>query len=406
MTALVFNCHYNGLSIIQELGRRGIRVLALDSVRSVGTYSRYAHFRQCPDPLVAEHEFVDFLLKLGPTFHDRPVLFPTNDHWAIAVARHKETLSRYYFPCVADYSVVELVTEKQRFYDWATAKGYPVPRSWRSFDLDSIPDNAFPLAAKPECRRTASNDGSFALLAPVFDRMRLTVLRNRDELRRFASQHSRLLHHFLFQEYIEGLSDCMYTVGVYANRSHEVLGLFSGRKVRGFPPDVGDCTVGQVEAVPGDVKNLVKDMCKEVRYHGIAEFEFKRSPTGEFRLIEINPRSWSWVGITPACGVSLPWIAYCDANNRSVERSSENHLQDGSVKYVKVLADWRNCTWRNKRAGFPQWHLSQRDWRKSLRARTLVFAEFSRDDWMPGLFAVRMFVRSVIKEMLQRISKR
>jgi len=94
MTAIVFNCHYNGLSIIRELGRQGVQVFALDNFRSVGTYSRYTKYRICPDPLVAEKAFIDFLLKFGPTFESKPVLFPTNDHWAAAVSRHKQALSQ------------------------------------------------------------------------------------------------------------------------------------------------------------------------------------------------------------------------------------------------------------------------------------------------------------------------
>jgi D-aspartate ligase len=63
--ALVFNCHYNGLSIIQELGRHGVPVYALDAFRSVGTASRYAHYWPCPDPLSDEDAFIRFLIEKG-----------------------------------------------------------------------------------------------------------------------------------------------------------------------------------------------------------------------------------------------------------------------------------------------------------------------------------------------------
>ena len=56
--AFVFNCHYNGLAILQDLGRRGVPVYALDSHRSVGTISRYARFLKVPNPITDEDEFV------------------------------------------------------------------------------------------------------------------------------------------------------------------------------------------------------------------------------------------------------------------------------------------------------------------------------------------------------------
>ena len=90
--ALVFNCHYNGLSIIQELGRHGVPVYALDSGRSVGTVSRYARHWPCPNPLHDEDGFIQFLIEKGGEFDQKPVLFPTNDHWATAIARHKPEL--------------------------------------------------------------------------------------------------------------------------------------------------------------------------------------------------------------------------------------------------------------------------------------------------------------------------
>lgn len=404
MTALVFNCHYNGLSIIQELGRRKVEVLALDSVRSVGTLSRYARYYRCPDPLVAEEAFVDYLLQLGPSFNDKPVLFPTNDHWAIAVSRHRDVLSQYYFPCVADAATVELVIMKQRFYEWAMKGEIPVPRSWRGGDLGQIPDDAFPLAAKPECRRISSNGRAAGPRAETMDRLRLTVLRDRRHLDEFAAEHRALLPFFLFQEYVEGLSDCMYTVGVYANRGYEVMGLFSGRKVRGFPPDVGDCVVGQVEHVPADIRNLVKRICREIQYHGIAEFEFKRdATTGEFKLIEINPRSWSWVGITPACGASLPWMAYADLTGVEPITYTECVLPTGSVKWVRILADLQNCLHGNRSSGYPEWHMTPRQWWRSLRADRLVVAELAADDPLPGLYSMYAAARSTLQSIFRRL---
>ena len=106
--ALVFNCAYNGLSIIRELGRRGVReIYALDSVRSIGTYSRHAVFARCPDPLTDESAFVGHLLRFAQGRKDRPVLFPTNDQWAQAIAHHKEALMHHYHVWVADGPVVK-----------------------------------------------------------------------------------------------------------------------------------------------------------------------------------------------------------------------------------------------------------------------------------------------------------
>ncbi len=404
MTAMVFNCQYNGLSIIQELGRHNVEVFALDSIRSVGTYSRYAKYRICPDPLTSEGAFIDRMLELGRSFKNRPVLFPTNDHWAAAVSRHKQALSQYYIPCVADWSTMEILIRKQRFYEWAEHKGYPVPRSWKHSQLDSMAKDIFPVAAKPEYRRISGDDPAAKELSQNLDQLRLTVLNNRTELNQFISIHADLLEYLIFQEYVEGLSDCMFTVGVYANRQHEVLGLFSGRKVRGFPPDVGDCILGQAEEVPAPLKQLVKQMCRELEYHGIAEFEFKRDAvTGEFKLIEINPRSWSWVGITPACGVSLPRMAYFDLTGGETVQYAESAVTTGTIKWVRILDDFLNCLYFNRRRGFPEWDMSLLQWWKTIRANRLITAEFAKDDLLPGLYSLYFTTRNLLRKLARKL---
>ena len=387
--ALVFNCHYNGLSIIQELGRHGVPVYALDSGRSVGTVSRYARHWPCPNPLHDEDGFIQFLIEKGGEFDQKPVLFPTNDHWATAIARHKPELEQWYIPCVADGPVVDLLINKDRFYEWAIERGYPVPRSYSADDILELNDDIFPLIAKPVARRSANICAHHQDLHKFLDAHRMTVINNISEYRDFASQYAKYLDYFLFQEYVPGMADRMHTVGIYANRQHEVLGLFTGRKVRGFPPDIGDCIVGQGEKMPDEIITCVKEMVHDLGYSGIAEFEFKKDPvSGEFRLIEINPRSWSWIGITPACGVSLPWIAYADLTGVDSVEYTESTVENGEVVYLKLLDDLRNCLHSYRKIGYPEYHMGLWAWLKEMSGKKRVYAEFSWDDPIIGLRAL------------------
>lgn len=404
--AIVFNCHYNGLSIIQELGRNGISSIALDNSRSVGTFSRYSKYCRCPDASQEEDAFIEYLMEIGPLFAAPPVLFPTNDQWVVAISKRKQLLQQYYLPCVADYEVVKLLIEKRLFYDWGYKHGYPVPRSWSFDEIEKISNSSYPVVAKPEYRRIASNSSDQKKRGALLDKYRLTVFREPAELNSFYNQNIGLCKELIVQEYVQGLSDCMYTVGVYANEDHDVLGLFSGRKLRGYPPDVGDCVVGQAEDVPEEIKKLVREMCKHLSYRGIAEFEFKKdSSTGGYVLIEINPRSWSWVGITPQCNVSLPLIAYNDMVGKKAKPYKESTAKSGDVKYVKILDDFVNCLHKNKKAGYSQWHMSFGRWWKSIRASKVVFAGFAFDDPLPGIFTIYAFLRSIVFEFFRRVKK-
>lgn len=402
MYAVVANCHFNGLSIIQELGRKGVDVRAFDSVRSVGTTSKYASYERCPNPGYDESEFIKFLLQYGAAQNRRGVIFPTNDHWAVAISKHRDTLSSYYEVVAPPFSAMQTIIQKNDFYCWAEKNGFPVPQTWKLKFGKILRDDAFPLVGKPEFRRTASNDATSTDLYSYLDRNRFVVLNNADELSVFAEKHKLYADHFVLQRYVQGLSDAMFTVGVYVDKSSTVRAVFSGRKVRGFPPDHGDCIVGQVEGVPEHLIDITKDICKRLGFTGIAEFEFKRdSISGQYFLIEVNPRSWSWIGITPYCGVSLPWLAYQDLIGKEIPNVTKSAAKDGSIKYVKLFQDFENCMWKNKGLGFSIWSYSFRDWLRSLKADKIVVAEFQVDDLFPSIYCLFNYVKSSLSSILR-----
>lgn len=397
-SALVMNNFYNGLSIIQELGHKKVPVYALDFERSVGTYSRFAKYYQCPNPTTHETEFVDFLYDLCLKLSDSPVIFPTNDAWAMAIARYKEKLSKVASPCVSDIKTIELLLDKKLFSQWCNKQGYPTPAVYEFGQLGSIENIKYPLIVKPMQRRISSDNQKNLVDQKVFNKYRVILIASYDELVHTRSVLGEYAESFLIQEFVPGLSNQMYTIGVYANREGVLKGIFTGRKVRGYPADSGDCVLGQSEQIPEQLIEIVTDFCKASKYFGIAEFEFKKnSETGEYTLIEVNPRSWSWVGITPDCDVSLPWIAYSDiTENKEVDLIRSNK-KTGEVKFVRLTFDLLNCVFRYKRDGYQDWAMSIAAWVKSLKCKKLVIAEINHGDVLPFLFTLVYEIGSFIK---------
>lgn len=424
MTAVICNCAYNALSIIQELGKKGIDVHAVDSFRNIGTTSKYATYHKSPNPTIHEEAFVEFLIELSDEFDDEPVLIPANDHWASAIAKHRDHLLDYYRPCVADWETVDLLLNKRAFGDWAKDHSYPVPRTWEGDEVTEVPDEAFPIAAKPADARdtpdmmfrsrivslwnrltgndsvsTTEDEEELRRKTELYDRFRLEVLDDREEVDKFIDSYPHLVDEFAFQEYVRGMSDSMYTVGVYAYEG-VVKGVFTGRKIRGYPPDIGDCKVGQVESVPEHMVETAKTICDNLDYTGIAEFEYKQDvETGEFYLIEVNPRSWSWIGITPACGVNLPWMAYTDLNKEGDVEYKECDVADGSVTWVKATEDLLNVVLFYRRS-YPEWADGPIGWLRSIIARDkVVFAEGSLSDPLPVFYAVLLVIRRLVNSV-------
>lgn len=403
MSAIVFNCHYNGLSIIRSLGRSGVDVIALDADRAVGAYSRYGSYRSCHDPQENEQEFIDELIAVGQKADDTPVLFPTNDQWAAAVAKHRTELEEHFELCVADWDAVKKLLKKREFYRWAEAHGYPVPKTWTFSELEEVPDSAFPLAAKPEYRRMTGTERDEGETGDF----RFTVLRDRDEAFAFISENDAWADHLVLQEYVEGTSRQMFTVGIYVDRDSNLRGVFTGRKVRGYPPDVGDCNVGIEYDVPETLVDVTADIVSELGYSGIAEFEFKKdSVTGEFRLIEINPRSWSWIGITPVCGPNLPLLAYRDLRGEEIPDLRRNDPADDPVTWIRLLEDAPNTLVFNRFQGYDDYTMNPVEWWRDVSDRNVVTAEFAPDDPLPVAYSVALLAKSSGKKLLEMYGPR
>ena len=336
------------------------------------------------NPLKDEINFIDFLYELCASFPLKPVLFPTNDEWALVTAMHKNRLSEVSFPCVSDYETVNNILSKDKFYKIGQAKGYMTPYTWDNKDILSIKEDVFPIAAKAKYKSLPGGDGNFHI-NKALKKNRLVVLNNKEQLEVYVNQRSEILSHLVFQEYIAGNSSNMYTVGIFADKKSEIKALFTGRKVRGYPADIGDNILGESYELPDFIIDNTKKIVREMSYTGSAEFEYKKNEhTGEFRLIEINPRLWSWIGITPYCGVNIPYIAYQSLLGPDVD-FQQSGVATSDIKYVKIYQDFCNCMIRYH-FHYKPWQLSYTEWRNTLVASKLVIAECNKGDW-PIIFA-------------------
>ncbi|MEN8260808.1 MAG: hypothetical protein ABFS02_09525, partial [Pseudomonadota bacterium] len=213
------------------------------------------------------------------------------------------------------------------------------------------------------------------------------------------------LDHILAQEFIEGTTNDMYSIGVYADRKSCIKGLFVGRKLRGYPALYGDTKLGQNDSVPDNVLDEVTRIIRALPYTGIAEFEYKRDPTtGQFHLIEINPRCWSWISASTVSRADIPWIAFQDLTGANPGGVIEND-SPGSIKYVHLMSDFTNVFIRYRR-DYPAWLMGPRAWWKSLKAEKLVVAEFDQGDWPVAVSYLAWVLRNALTALLARLRKR
>jgi predicted ATP-grasp superfamily ATP-dependent carboligase len=218
---------------------------------------------------------------------------------------------------------------------------------------------------------------------------------------RFRDRLHDDLDQFVVQDFVRGTTAEMWSVGIYADQTSQVLATFAFKKIRGYPAQYGETKIGQNDEVPPALLDQLRRAVRAVGLQGIAEFEFRRDRvTGEFKLLDINPRAWTWIGITNASPADIPWVAYQDLCGVSQEPVSETR-PPGSLKFVFLLSDFLSVIYRYRR-DHPPWVMSPLRWWRGLKAERLVIVEFNRRDWQPGLF----FAFFVLKSIAKRISGR
>lgn len=298
----------NALGIIRSLARAGVRVIAGDhDPRALGLLSRYATPALMADPLAEPGRFIADLVALARV-QGGGVLFPTHDEAVAAIGPHEAELEPVVRRPWSPWTTMSAIIDKEHQHEVARRIGFPVPATVTPEDDADIAalarDLRFPVILKPR-------------YSPEFRRrFRAQVLEAADgeELRRqweLAAEYRPQL-----SEVIPGGDDQLWSLGSYRDAGGRPLASFTGRKLRQWPPRFGTARAAEGHWDPAYAARG-HALLDALGFHGISQLETKRDARdGRDYLIEVNPRSWLWVGLATNCGVNLPYAAWLDAVGR------------------------------------------------------------------------------------------
>jgi predicted ATP-grasp superfamily ATP-dependent carboligase len=172
----------------------------------------------------------------------------------------------------------------------------------------------FPIVVKPRFAYQWRRKGLWEKVGAA----KAIIISSADELRREYLRVSEVTPEILLQEYVAG-DDCDIVVCCcYINRRSELLGYFTGRKLKQSPPYVGTGSIVEATEVSAILAPAV-ELLKSFGYAGLAEVEFKYDKSADrYALIEVNPRHWDQHELGTLVGVNMSWIAYSDLVGRSI----------------------------------------------------------------------------------------
>jgi D-aspartate ligase len=367
--ALVLGGESRALGIARSLGRRGIRVWVIDeSDYLIARRSRYVERSLSWPDRAGEAEQAALLAGFADD-HDLGgwTLFATGDETAALVARHHDSLSRRYRLTTPPWAQTRLAYDKRLTYELAGAAGVAAPRTFYPAGRAELAglEIEFPCILKPAAKADL-NRFTHDKAWPAADREEL-LARYEEACSLVATEQ------VMVQEMVPGGGEAQFSFGAACVEGRP-LGSIVARRRRQYPVTFGHSS-SFVETV--DVPQVERDarrLLEAIGYSGLVEVEFKRDPrSGEYKVLDINPRLWTWFTLGARAGVDFPYLGFRIAQG---ERPAELRAQPGS-RWVRMGTDVLAAG-----ALIRTGRLSPRAYAGSLRP-PIEFAVFAADDPLP-----------------------
>jgi predicted ATP-grasp superfamily ATP-dependent carboligase len=368
--AVVIGGDYQGLGIVRSLGRRGIPICVVDDEYSISRFSRYTKFAVHVPDLRHETSTIQALLDIGKRLNLKGwVLFPTREELVAALSRHRCELLEWFRVPTPAWSTVEWMWDKRNTYQLADELKIPIPESCvpqTPEDVDKI-TTAFPLALKP------------AIKEHFFYATKVKAWRadSKGQLRELLERAASIAGpgEMIVQDLIPG--DGKHQFGYCAFfKDGRAVGSMVTRRRRQHPHEFGRAsTFVETIELPA-LESLSERFLQKIDYYGLVEVEFKLDPRdGQFKLLDVNPRTWGYHSLGPAAGVDFPYLLYADQIGKPVE---ECRGKPG-MSWIRMLTDFPTGV-----IEVISGRLSWREFINSLRTFNTE-AVFSWEDPVPGL---------------------
>jgi D-aspartate ligase len=386
--AVVLGGGANAVSVVRCLGRRGIRVYAVNAPNIYLRYSRYCHLI-CPskDGNVAE-AWERYLLGDESEHLRGAVLLACNDTALEILIKNRENLSKKFVLDIMNKEAQLCMLNKLGTYEAARSAGIPAPRFWKIGNGervgDSIKEASFPLMIKPVySHRFEKRYGRKYLLA-----------KNRGELQGILDSLDLQEDQVILMEVIPGPDDQLCSYYTYIDESGEALFDFTKRIIRRCPPNEGNGCYHVTDRVD-QVKELALKLFRSVGLRGVANVEFKRDyRDGKLKLIECNARFTAANCLLAKSGIDLASFVYYRLLGTQLRLPS-------SFKVGKRLwYPWQDFSsfYAIRRRG----EITFGMWVKSLM-HLQSFPYFAWDDLRPSLLAGFEACATIVKNRISRL---
>jgi predicted ATP-grasp superfamily ATP-dependent carboligase len=370
--AVIVGGDYQGLGIVRSLGRHGVPVCVIDDESSISRYSRYCNRFVRLASLRDQDATVESVIKVGKELGlNGWVLYPTREEHVAAFSRHRSELSEIYRVPTPQWDVVRWAWDKRNTYRLAQELSIPTPitRYLTATDkLSELEGLTPPFVIKPAIKEHFV----YATKAKAW------CANDHGELKKLFEKAAEIVGdpgEVIVQEVIPGSGTQQFSYCAFFVRG-QAVGKMVARRSRQHPLQFGrSSTYVETVDIPL-IEELSERFLKAIDYYGLVEVEYKLDPrTSQYKLLDVNARTWGYHSVGPPAGVDFSYMLYSDQVGLPV-RPCKSH---SGVCWVRMITDVPSAF-----AGMVAGELDPKSYLRSLR-NCNVDAVFSREDPLPGI---------------------
>lgn len=383
--AVVIGGDYQGLGIVRSLGGRGVRVVVVDDEVSIARASRFSQ-RTVRTATLRDEAATLEALEAARRRHglDGWVLYPTREETVAALARNRARLSVSFRVPTPAWASIRHAWDKRETYRLARELCIPTPRTWFPRDEADLADIDVqrPVVLKPAIKEHFLYE----------TRAKAWRADSEDELRRQFSRARSIVSgdEVIVQEMIPGDGEQQYAYCALFKEGAARASM-TVRRRRQHPSDFGRASTF-VETV--DLPALEEPSLRFLRaigYYGLAELEYKLDARdGQYKLLDVNARTWGYHSLGRAAGVDFPYLLFQDQVGQEIHGARARP----GVRWIRLVTDVPNAL-VDMRAG----RLRPGAYLRSLRG-IHTEAVFSRRDPLPALYELALLPYLFLKRGL------
>jgi predicted ATP-grasp superfamily ATP-dependent carboligase len=374
------------LALARSLGGRGVTVWTVSNDTPLPGWSRHVRRRsEWPGPDAPDA--VPFLRRLALDGGMAGALLVAGGDAEVRFASQSiDALSATYRVVLPPWERLQYVCEKPLLYRKAAELGLDIPATYEFATRQEAAEAEirFPVILKPNM------GGGEGILA------RAKVMRA-DDRQTFMEIFSQAAGEIgagnvVVQQLVPGGGEGQFSYCALW-RDGKPAAEFTARRSRQYPVDFG-YTSTFVETMDEPAARVAaRRLLADIGHHGLVEIEFKRDPRdGTLKMLDVNPRPWSWFGLAAAAGLDLGAMLWDMENGRA---PAPGVARNGVAWAYTVRDVAAAATLAGRGALSPAAYLGS-------LASVRTFATFAASDPLPGLIDLPLTAWRVARRRLAR----